>query len=342
MNDTGQPSESARSAMAANLTDCLSRTRSPLFLRTLPASAARRSRTCHPWTRPAAGSAPPARTHPAGRPGVSRTPRPLVPLSVGSPGGISPPGSHGSEREPLGSLRSSHLKPLESARPLPVREHGPVPGEQVVPPSFRALERAQPPVFLPRPAHQVALDALEEGLKRGRGEPAVVGHPASRFIRLVPLSCQVVALKIDREQMLRVLHDEHLFSAFFLNFMLLRGMRTQADLIDQLFNSSERRLARTLLLMAESGEPGEPETLIPPITQETLAEMIGTTRSRVSFFMNRFRKLGYIDYNGRIRVNRSLLTVVLHDQLPEENASRAQLLDPHASSALTAQRAKRV
>jgi CRP-like cAMP-binding protein len=109
-------------------------------------------------------------------------------------------------------------------------------------------------------------------------------------------------------------------------------MRTQADLIDQLFNSSERRLARTLLLMAESGEPGEPETLIPPITQETLAEMIGTTRSRVSFFMNRFRKLGYIDYNGRIRVNRSLLTVVLHDQLPEENASRPKLLDPSSSS----------
>ena len=150
------------------------------------------------------------------------------------------------------------------------------------------------------------------------------------------------ALKIGRDQMLRVLHDEHAFSAFFLNFMLLRGMRTQADLIDQLFNSSERRLARTLLLMAELGEPGEPETLIPPITQETLAAMIGTTRSRVSFFMNRFRKLGYIDYNGRIRVNRSLLTVVLHDQLPEENASRPKLLDPQSSSALTAKRAKLV
>jgi CRP-like cAMP-binding protein len=151
-----------------------------------------------------------------------------------------------------------------------------------------------------------------------------------------------VALKIGREQMLRVLHDEHLFSAFFLNFMLLRGMRTQADLIDQLFNSSERRLARTLLLMADFGEPGEPLTLIPVVTQETLAEMIGTTRSRVSFFMNRFRKLGYIEYNGRIRVNRSLLNVVLHDQLPDENASRPKLLDPPPSPARTARRAKLV
>jgi CRP-like cAMP-binding protein len=142
--------------------------------------------------------------------------------------------------------------------------------------------------------------------------------------------------------MLRVLHDEHAFSAFFLNFMLLRGMRTQADLIDQLFNSSERRLARTLLLMAEFGEPGEPATLIPPVTQETLAEMIGTTRSRVSFFMNRFRKLGYIDYNGRIQVNKSLLNVVLQDQLPEQNASRPRLLDPPPSPAREARRAKLV
>jgi CRP/FNR family transcriptional regulator, cyclic AMP receptor protein len=112
----------------------------------------------------------------------------------------------------------------------------------------------------------------------------------------------------------------------FLKFLLARGMRTQADLVDQLFNSSEKRLARILLLMAEFGKPGEPETLIPPITQETLAEMIGTTRSRVSFFMNRFRNLGFIEYNGRIRVHKSLLNVVLHDQVPEENAVSAPLL----------------
>ncbi len=99
-------------------------------------------------------------------------------------------------------------------------------------------------------------------------------------------------------------------------------MRTQADLVDQLFNSSEKRLARILLLLAEFGDPGESEHLIPPITQETLAEMVGTTRSRVSFFMNRFRKLGLIEYNGRIRVHKSLLNVVLLDQFTERNPER--------------------
>ena len=121
------------------------------------------------------------------------------------------------------------------------------------------------------------------------------------------------ALEIEREEMVRLMHEEPSFSDLFLKFLLVRSMRTQADLIDQLFNSSEKRLARVLLLLAEFGKPGEPESLIPEITQETLAEMIGTTRSRVSFFMNRFRKLGFIDYNGRIRVHKSLLNVVLHD-----------------------------
>jgi CRP/FNR family cyclic AMP-dependent transcriptional regulator len=121
------------------------------------------------------------------------------------------------------------------------------------------------------------------------------------------------ALKIEREEMVRVIHDESAFSDLFLRFLLVRSMRTQADLVDQLFNSSEKRLARILLLLAEFGKPGEPEPLIPQITQETLAEMIGTTRSRVSFFMNRFRKLGFIEYNGRIRVHKTLLNVILHD-----------------------------
>jgi CRP/FNR family cyclic AMP-dependent transcriptional regulator len=125
------------------------------------------------------------------------------------------------------------------------------------------------------------------------------------------------ALKIDRKEMLRVIHDEREFSDIFTAFLIARSIRTQADLVDQLFNSSEKRLARILLLMAEFGKPGEQEMLIPSITQETLAEMIGTTRSRVNFFMNRFRKLGFIEYNGRIRVHKSLLNVVLHDQLPE-------------------------
>jgi len=110
-----------------------------------------------------------------------------------------------------------------------------------------------------------------------------------------------------------VMHKEQVFSDLFVKFLLARSMRTQADLVDQLFNSSEKRLARILLLLAEYGEPGEPESLIPKITQETLAEMIGTTRSRVSFFMNHFRKLGFIEYNGRIRVHKSLLNVILHD-----------------------------
>jgi CRP/FNR family cyclic AMP-dependent transcriptional regulator len=130
------------------------------------------------------------------------------------------------------------------------------------------------------------------------------------------------ALKISRNEMIRVMHDEPAFADVFLKFLLARSMRTQADLVDQLFNSSEKRLARILLLMAEFGKPGEPDTSIPPITQETLADMIGTTRSRVSFFMNRFRKLGFVSYNGRIQVHKSLLNVVLLDQLPGQNAKK--------------------
>jgi CRP/FNR family transcriptional regulator, cyclic AMP receptor protein len=121
------------------------------------------------------------------------------------------------------------------------------------------------------------------------------------------------ALKIAREEMVRAMHKEHDFSDLFLKFLLAHSMRIQADLVDQLFNSSEKRLARILLLMAEFGQPGEPDRLIPKISQETLAEMIGTTRSRVNFFMNRFRKLGFVEYDGRIRVHKSLLSVVLHE-----------------------------
>ena len=171
------------------------------------------------------------------------------------------------------------------------------------------------------------------------GEESMAGAETLRPASAVSVC---MALKIARGEMLRVLHQEHVFSDFFMKFILSRGIRTQADLIDQLFNSSERRLARTLLLMAEFGQAGEPEPLIPPITQETLAEMIGTTRSRVSFFMNRFRKLGYIEYDGRIRVHTSLLNMVLHDSLPEENAVRPVLLDPPPSPARTARRAKLV
>jgi CRP-like cAMP-binding protein len=134
------------------------------------------------------------------------------------------------------------------------------------------------------------------------------------------------ALKISRNEMIRVMHDEPAFADKFLTFLLARSMRTQADLVDQLFNSSEKRLARILLLMAEFGKPGEPDASIPPITQETLADMIGTTRSRVSFFMNRFRKLGFVSYDGRIQVHKSLLNVVLLDQFPSENATKPAIL----------------
>ena len=141
------------------------------------------------------------------------------------------------------------------------------------------------------------------------------------------------ALKISRGEMIRVMHDEPAFADIFLKFLLARSIRSQADLVDQLFNSSEKRLARILLLMAEFGKPGQPETFIPPITQETLADMIGTTRSRVSFFMNRFRRLGFISYNGRVQVHKSLLNVVLLDQLPDQNAQTPAILPiPQAAS----------
>jgi len=163
------------------------------------------------------------------------------------------------------------------------------------------------------------------------GEEAIAGVVGLRISSATAVTA-CTAMKIDREAMVHALHDETAFSEMFLKFVLLRGIRTQEDLVDQLFNSSEKRLARTLLLMAEFGKPGEPEMLIPPITQEALAEMIGTTRSRVSYFMNRFRELGYIEYNGRIHVNKSLLNVVLHDQLPEQNSSRPTIVDPPRKS----------
>ncbi len=151
------------------------------------------------------------------------------------------------------------------------------------------------------------------------GEEAIASPGGVRLATATAI-IPCTALKIKREEMIRVMHEEHSFSDLFLKFLLERTMRIQADLVDQLFNSSEKRLARILLLMAEFGQPGEPNPLIPKISQETLAEMIGTTRSRVSFFMNRFRKLGFIEYNGRIQVNKSLLNVVLHDRLPQVEA----------------------
>jgi CRP/FNR family cyclic AMP-dependent transcriptional regulator len=120
-------------------------------------------------------------------------------------------------------------------------------------------------------------------------------------------------LEITKYEMFKVLHEQHAFSDRFLTFMLARNIRIEQDLIDQLFNSSEKRLARTLLLLARYGKESEPQGVLPKMSQETLAEMIGTTRSRVNFFMNKFRKLGFIKYNGGLQINTSLLTVVLHE-----------------------------
>ncbi|MEP6959011.1 MAG: Crp/Fnr family transcriptional regulator [Nitrospirota bacterium] len=121
-------------------------------------------------------------------------------------------------------------------------------------------------------------------------------------------------MRIEKQAMIRTLHNDPTFSALFLTYLLARNIRTQEDLVDQLFNSSEKRLARILLLMAHFGKEGKPETVIPKISQETLAEMIGTTRSRVSFFMNRFRKMGLVhNNNGGLHVHSSLLNIVLHD-----------------------------
>jgi CRP/FNR family transcriptional regulator, cyclic AMP receptor protein len=156
------------------------------------------------------------------------------------------------------------------------------------------------------------------------GEESLAGALGLRMATATAVT-NCTALKIEREEMIRVMHEEHTFSDLFLKFLLARSMRTQADLVDQLFNSSEKRLARILLLMAEFGKPGEPEMLIPKVSQQTLAEMIGTTRSRVSFFMNRFRKLGFVQYNGRIQVHKSLLNVILHDHLSEENAEQPDI-----------------
>ena len=153
------------------------------------------------------------------------------------------------------------------------------------------------------------------------GEEALAAMPRLRLASATAITA-CTALKITREEMIRVMHEEHEFSDLFMKFLLERSMRFQADLVDQLFNSGEKRLARILLLMGEFGNDGGSEALIPKISEETLAGMVGTTRSRVSFFMNRFRNLGFIEYNGRIRVHKSLLKVILHDPIPTDDATQ--------------------
>ena len=141
------------------------------------------------------------------------------------------------------------------------------------------------------------------------------GGMAGQTIRMGTATAIVptIVLIIGKDEMMRVLHAEHELSDRFITYMLARNIRVEADLVDQLFNSTEKRLARTLLLLARYGKEGQPERVLQKVSQETLAEMIGTTRSRVNMFMNKFRKLGFIEYNGEIKVNKSLLTVVLHE-----------------------------
>lgn len=144
------------------------------------------------------------------------------------------------------------------------------------------------------------------------GEECIAAIQPHRLATATALISATV-LRIERNELMRKLHEEKALSEVFIAYLLARNVRVQEDLIDQLFNSSEKRLARALLLFARFGKEGQPDTVIPKISQETLAEMIGTTRSRVNFFMNRFRKLGFIDYNGELRVHSSLLNVILHD-----------------------------
>jgi len=143
------------------------------------------------------------------------------------------------------------------------------------------------------------------------GEGCLAGQPLR--IGTATAIAPTIALVIEKKEMIRVLHHEHAFSDRFISFMLARNIRIEEDLVDQLFNSSEKRLARTLLLLARYGKEDKPQRVLPKVSQEMLAEMVGTTRSRVNFFMNKFRKLGFIKYNGGLQINTSLLSVVLHD-----------------------------
>jgi len=143
------------------------------------------------------------------------------------------------------------------------------------------------------------------------GEGCLAGQPLRMATATAISSSSIV--RLEKEAMIRVLHEEPAFSEMFLSYVLSRNMRIEEDLVDQLFNSSERRLARVLLLLSHFGKEGKPEPVIAKISQETLAAMIGTTRSRVSFFMNKFRKMGFIEYNGGLHVHSSLLNIVLHD-----------------------------
>jgi CRP/FNR family cyclic AMP-dependent transcriptional regulator len=161
--------------------------------------------------------------------------------------------------------------------------------------------------------NEVGKEAVVAILKPGDffGEGSLAGQPV-RMGTATSITPSTV-LVIEKSEMFKVLHEQHAFSDRFLTFMLARNIRIEEDLIDQLFNSSEKRLARALLLLARYGKEDQPQGVLPKVSQETLSEMVGTTRARINFFMNKFRKLGFIKYNGGLQINRSLLTVVLHE-----------------------------
>ena len=156
---------------------------------------------------------------------------------------------------------------------------------------------------------EATIGILNEGSFFGEG--ALAGQVLRMGSAAAMTDCKL--LRVDKKAMMTALHREHAFSDLFVAYLLARNIRYEEDLVDQLFKSSEKRFARVLLLLAHFGKEGVPESVVPKISQETLAEMVGTTRSRVSFFMNRFRKLGFIHYNGGLQVHSSLLNVVLHD-----------------------------
>jgi CRP/FNR family transcriptional regulator, cyclic AMP receptor protein len=144
------------------------------------------------------------------------------------------------------------------------------------------------------------------------GEGSLAGQPLRMATAAAIEECTI--MRIEKATMIRLLHDEPEFSERFMSHLLARNLRVEADLVDQLFNSSEKRLARLLLILAKFGKDGRPERVVPKISQEMLAEMIGTTRARVNYFMNKFRKMGLIDYNGHLEIHSSLLDVVLHEE----------------------------
>jgi CRP/FNR family cyclic AMP-dependent transcriptional regulator len=162
---------------------------------------------------------------------------------------------------------------------------------------------------LAKNGREATIGILKEGDFFGEG--CLAAQPLRMCTATAMTDCTL--MRIDKKSMMEVIHREHLFSDMFVAYLLTRNIRYEEDLVDQLFNSSEKRLARILLLLAHFGKDGKPEVAIPKISQETLAEMVGTTRGRVNFFMNRFRKMGLVRYNGGLEVHPSLLNVVLHD-----------------------------